>query len=298
MQIIDAHHHLWNLEKHDHPWLKPDAAHPAGDLTPICRNYQLDDFLTDARQQSLVKSVHLQAGISLPESVEETAWLQTIADDPASGGFPHAIVAFADFPDPMVEAVLERQAAHRNLRGIRYILNYEPGEPLYCAAERGDWLTDPDWRRGYALLAKYDLSFDLQIFWHQMGDALDLARAFPEIQMILNHTGMPRKCDADYVAHWRQAMRQLAEAPNVATKISGLGMYYPDWTAEVIRPFVIDTIDVFGIDRCMFASNFPVDKLSSGYDQIWQAFDQLTADFGAEERQKLFHDNAARFYRL
>ena len=76
MQIIDAHHHLWDLEKHDHPWLKPDAAHLAGNLMPICRNYQLDDFLTDARQQSLVKSVHLQAGISLPESVEETAWLQ------------------------------------------------------------------------------------------------------------------------------------------------------------------------------------------------------------------------------
>ena len=298
MQIIDAHHHLWDLEKHDHPWLKPDAAHPAGDLTPICRNYQLDDFLADARQQSLVKSVHLQAGISLPESVEETAWLQAIADDPASGGFPHAIVAFADFPDPMVEAVLERQAAHRNLRGIRYILNYEPGEPLYCATERGDWLTHPDWRRGYALLAKYDLSFDLQIFWHQMNDALDLARAFPEIQMILNHTGMPRKCDTEYVANWRQGMRQLAEAPNVAAKISGLGMYYPDWTAEVIRPFVLDTIEIFGIDRCMFASNFPVDKLSSGYDQIWQAFDQITADFGAEERQKLFHGNAARFYRL
>ena len=95
MQIIDAHHHLWDMERHDHPWLKPETAHPAGDLTPICRSYQLDDFLADAQHQSLVKSVHLQAGIEVADSVEETAWLQAIADDPASGGFPHGIVAFA-----------------------------------------------------------------------------------------------------------------------------------------------------------------------------------------------------------
>ena len=121
---------------------------------------------------------------------------------------------------------------------------------------------------------------------------------FQTSRLILNHTGMPRKCDADYVTHWRQGMRRLAEAPNVAAKISGLGMYHHDWTAEIIRPFVLDTIGIFGTERCMFASNFPVDKLSSDYDRIWQTFDQLTAGFSADERRIMFHDNAARFYRL
>jgi predicted TIM-barrel fold metal-dependent hydrolase len=131
-----------------------------------------------------------------------------------------------------------------------------------------------------------------------MADALDLAQTFPDTQIILNHTGMPRKRDRDYVEAWRGGMRTLAAAPNIAAKISGLGMFHHDWTPDVIRPFVLDTIEIFGVERCMFASNFPVDKLQADYRAIWQAFDQITADFTPDERRALFHDNAVRFYRL
>jgi predicted TIM-barrel fold metal-dependent hydrolase len=298
MQIIDPHHHLWDLERHHYPWLRPETPHPAGDLTPICQSYQLDDFLADAAGLDLVKSVHLQAEIDRSDPVAETAWLQAVADAPGSRGFPHGIVAFADLADPKVEATLERHCRYANVRGIRYLLNYEAGAPLYCATGRGDWLRDPQWRKGFGLLARYGLSFDLQIFWQQMPDALDLVRAFPDTQIILNHTGMPRKRDRDYVASWRDGMRTLAAAPHVAVKISGLGMFHHDWTAELIRPFVLDTIEIFGIDRCMFASNFPVDKLHADYHAIWQGFDAITTDFSPEERRALFHDNAVRFYRL
>ncbi len=180
MRIVDAHHHLWDLEANRYPWLSPATRHPAGDLTPICKSYLLADFLEDARNRELAKSVHLQAEIDHADAVRETAWLQSVADDPASGGFPHGIVAFADPADPKVEAVLEAHARYPNVRGIRFLLNYEEGAPLYCATTRGDWLTDRQWRRGYALLEKYRLSFDLQIFWQQMADALDLARHLPE----------------------------------------------------------------------------------------------------------------------
>jgi predicted TIM-barrel fold metal-dependent hydrolase len=298
MRIIDPHHHLWDLERHDYPWLRPETPHPAGDLTPICQSYRLDDFLFDAAGLELVKSVHLQAEVDRRDTVAETAWLQAIADAPDSFGFPHGIVAFADLADPKVEATLERHCQYGNVRGIRYILNYEAGEPLYCATGRGDWLRDPQWRAGYALLGRFGLSFDLQIFWQQMADALDLAHAFPDTQIILNHTGMPRKRDPDYVESWRNGMRTLAAAPNVAAKVSGLGMVHRDLTPEVLRPFVLDTIDIFGTDRCMFASNFPVDKLHADYGAIWAAFDQITADSSAGERRQLFYDNAERFYRL
>jgi predicted TIM-barrel fold metal-dependent hydrolase len=298
MQIIDAHHHLWDLERHDYPWLRPETPHPAGDLTPICQSYRLADFLFDAAGLGLVKSVHLQAEVDRRDTVAETAWLQAIADAPDAGGFPHGIVAFADLADPKVEATLERHCRYGNMRGIRYILNYEEGLPLYCATERGDWLRDPQWRQGYGLLGKYGLSFDLQIFWQQMPDALDLARAFPATQIILNHTGMPRKRDPAYVDAWRNGMQTLAAAPNVAAKISGLTMFHHDWTIELIRPFVLDTIEIFGVERCMFASNFPVDKLHADYRAIWRSFDQITADFAPGERRQLFHDNAERFYRL
>jgi predicted TIM-barrel fold metal-dependent hydrolase len=296
MRIIDAHHHLWDLERHDYPWLKPTTRHPAGDLTPICKSYRLADFLADARNQQLVKSVHLQAAMAGP--VQETAWLQGLADQPGAGGFPHAIVAFADLADPAVEAVLERHCAHPNVRGIRFMLNYIEGDPLYCMTERGDWLADPQWLAGYALLEKYHLSFDLQVYPHQMAEAAALAARHPGIQLMLNHAGLPTRRDAGYLADWRNSMRTLAERPNVVAKISGLGMFEPDWTAGSIRPLVLDTIAIFGVDRCLFASNFPVDKLASDYDAIWHAFDQITADFTAAERQQLFHDNAAHFYRL
>lgn len=298
MRIVDAHHHLWDLERNAYPWLRPETPHPAGDLTPICRSYRLADFLEDARNQALAKSVHVQAEIDRTDPVRETAWLQAIADDPKSGGFPHAIVAFADLADPAVEAVLAAHCRYPNIRGIRYLLNYEEGAPLASATTRGDWMRDAQWRRGFALLAKYRLSFDLQIFWPQMADAADLARAFPDTQLILNHTGMPRRRDPDYVAGWRQGMRTLAAAPNVAVKISGLAIWHHAWTVDQIRPFVLDAIAIFGVDRCLFASDFPVDRLHRSYDEIWTAFDQITADFSPAERRQLFHDNAVRIYRL
>ena len=296
MQIIDAHHHLWDLERHHYPWLANPAPHPAGELEPLRQSYRLADFLEDARHQDLVKSVHLQAAMEGP--LEATAWLQSLADDPAGRGFPHAIVAFADLAEPGVEAVLERHSRYPNVRGIRFMVNFIEGEPLYCMTGRGDWLRDAQWRRGYALLERYRLSFDLQVYWQQMADAAALAGAFPGIQVMLNHAGLPHRRDPDYALSWRRGMRALAERPNVAAKISGLAMFDHDWTADSIRPFVLDTIGIFGTARCMFASNFPVDKLHGDYDAIWNAFDRLTADFSDAERRALFHDNAARFYRL
>ena len=131
-----------------------------------------------------------------------------------------------------------------------------------------------------------------------MDDAYDVARNFPDTQIILNHTGMPVDRTAEELEGWRKAMTRLAEAPNVACKISGLGMGDRKWTVDSIRPFVLHAIDAFGTERCMFASNFPVDKLFSSYDDIFNAFKTITKDFSAEERRAMFHDNAATFYRI
>jgi len=296
MQIIDAHHHLWDLERHDYAWLKPATRHPAGDLTPICKSYRVEDFLADAAGVDLAKSVHLQAAMADP--IQESAWLQALADDPAGRGFPHAIMAYADLADPGVDAVLERQRTYPNVRGIRFMVNFVDDDPLYCMTERGDWLRDAQWQRGYALLEKHGLSFDLQVYHHQMADAAALAGRYPSIQVLLNHAGLPVRRDPDYLEAWRKGMRTLAERPNIAAKISGLNMFHHDWTVGIFRPFVLETIEMFGVERCMFASNFPMDKLHAEYGQIWQAFDQITDDFSAAERRALFHDNAARFYRL
>ena len=297
MEIIDAHHHLWDLEELHYPWLEEPVEHIVGDYSAIRRSYRVADFLDDAKNQDLVKSVHLQAEVDHADPVKETAWLQGLADDPASRGFPHGIVAYADFAAADAEAVLARHCRYRNMRGIRQMLNHGP-EARLCFIDRGDVMGDSRWRAGFALLAKYDLSFDLQIWPWQMDDAAALARDFPKVPIILNHTGMPIARDAEGLACWRQGMARLAERPNVAVKLSGLGMFDLGWTTDSIRPFIVETIAAFGVERCLFASNFPVDRLMSGYDRLWASFAEIAAGFSEDERSKLFHDNAARVYRL
>jgi len=298
MQIVDAHHHLWDLERHDYPWLKPGVQHWAGDLAPIAQNYLPGDLFADAEGLDLTKSVHVQAQIEPHQATEETAWLQAIADAPGSRGFPHGFVGFADLGADDVAAMLERHCAHRNMRGIRYILNHDPREPRYSRVSSGEIVHDPNWRRGYALLERFGLSFDLQIEWRQAEDAVALLQAFPGIPAILDHTGFPRKNDAENVTGWRVAMYRLATCPTLSVKISGLAMCEYPWTEANVRPFVLDAIEIFGVQRCCFGSNFPVDKLKVDYRTLWQTFDRITADFSADERRALFADNAIRFYRL
>jgi predicted TIM-barrel fold metal-dependent hydrolase len=297
MRIIDAHHHLWDLRVNHYPWLT-DARREMliGDPAPIAKNYLLADFLADAAGHDLVKSVHLEAGHSGSDPVLETGWLQGIADDPASRGFPHAIVAHANFAALDVEHTLERHSEHRNLRGIRHIVNRHP-DPVLNFADR-DYLNEPAWRQNFRLLRRFNLSFDLQLYPAQMADGAALARENPDVQIILNHAGMPiERTEAGY-AEWRAGMEVLAACPNIAAKISGLGMLDHRWTVESIRPFVLGTIEMFGVERCAFASNFPVDSLFSDYSAVWTAYDTITAGFSEGERDALFHGNAARLYRI
>jgi predicted TIM-barrel fold metal-dependent hydrolase len=157
---------------------------------------------------------------------------------------------------------------------------------------------DPAWRRGYALLEKYGLSFDLQTPWWHLAEAAALARDFPNTQVILNHTGLPADRTPEGLAGWRRAMQTLAAAPNVAVKISGLGQPGQPWTVAANGQIIRDTIAIFGVDRCMFASNFPVDGLCADFDAIFSGFKTIVADLSQAEQLKLFHDNAMRIYRL
>jgi predicted TIM-barrel fold metal-dependent hydrolase len=281
LPLVDAHHHLWDLGVYHYPWL-------ANPNTPITKRYLVDDLLADGRDRNLVKSVHVQAEIDRNLSVAETAWLQALADE---HGFPHAVVAYAPLQDPGAGALLEAHAQHRNMRGIRQILN-----PDQC--ERSDFLTDAAWQAGYARLARYGLSFDLQAMPSQMADAASVARAYPDVPMIVNHTGMPRDRSAEGMAAWRAGLKLLAEHPHVSLKISGFAMFDPDWTVESIRPYVLESLELFGAQRCMLGSNFPVDKLHRSFDTIFEAFRTLTAGLSDAEQRAIFHDNAQRIYRL
>ena len=294
MKIIDPHHHLWDLSKLSYPWLEEEDKDAFfGSYATLERNYLVKDYLTDTHKQDLEASVHVQAESDHQDPLAETRWLSKVT---AEHGLPTAIVAYADFSRDDIQAVLEQHCEFEQVRGIRQILNYHHDPALtYTDA---NLLEDDKWLANFGLLARYGFSFDLQIYYQQMKLAARLASEHDKIQFILNHTGMPVERNEEGLEGWWNGMRTLASCDNVAVKISGLGMTDPEWTTRSIRPFVLETIELFGIERCMFASNFPVDSLFSDYDTLYRAYRDITSDFSNGERSHLFRDNAARFYRL
>lgn len=297
LPIVDPHQHLWDFDRHHYGWLMdhPLPNNPAGDCAPIARPYGLDDYLADVAGWNVIATVHVDAGADANQALDETRWLQGIAD---ARGMPDSIVAYAALDRPLteVDALLEAHRGFANVRGIRQIVNWH-ADPSKTYTPR-DLLQDEAWRAGFALLRKHDLSFDLQIYPSQMPEAARLAARHADTQLILNHTGMPTDRDPDGLAKWREGMALLAARPNVAVKISGLAMVDRAWTPDSIRPFVLTTIDLFGPDRAMFASNFPVDRLYGSFSDHYAAYDALTADFSDAERRMLFADTARSIYRL
>ncbi len=298
-ELIDTHHHLWDLENNPYPWLTEPIDHFVGDYSAIRHSWLISDLHAGAKNVPLVKSVHVQAEWDHNlDPVGETTWLQCVADDPDSQGMPNAIVGFANLSDPDVESILERHASHANWRGIRHMLNWSDDKANFRFAEAGGLMSDRQWRKGFELIGKFGGSFDLQVWPWQLEEAAKLGNDIPEVPMILNHTAMPIGRSPGELREWRKGLESLGRAPNVSAKISALGMLDQTWNVESIAPFVLDTIDILGVDRCMFASNFPVDSLFSDYETVWKAYDEITYGFTDSERAKLFRTNAEKYYRI
>ncbi|MDF2462188.1 MAG: thioesterase [Ramlibacter sp.] len=294
--FIDAHQHFWDLGRNPYPWLQDPEPIPFryGDYSSLKRNYLPADLARDTEGFAPAKTVHIEAEWDRANPVDETRWLSRLAGET---GRPSASVAHAALDRPDVEAILAQQAAFPLVRGIRH-------KPV-TAASRAEArrrlpgsMDDERWRRGYALLARHGLSYDLQAPWWNLDQAADLAGDFPGTQVIINHTGLPVDRSPEGLAGWRAAMEQVAHCPNVAVKISGLGQRGLPWTPEANVPVIRDTIAIFGSDRCMFASNFPVDSLVANYETILAGFVAAIADRPDAERRQLLHDNAQRIYRL
>jgi predicted TIM-barrel fold metal-dependent hydrolase len=292
---VDPHHHLWDLSMGRHPWLVPPVVpRMYGDHTPICKDYLVADFIRDSAPHNVVKSVHVQANWDPADALGETRWVQGIAD---AHGFPHAIVAYADLAAPGIDAALDAHCAHAGVRGIRQILGHTD-DPDLRRTDRHDLLSDPAWERGYARLAAHGLSFDLQVFPKQLAPAAALAARHPDVPLVVVHTGFPYDRSEAGIALWRAGMAALAALPHAFAKLSGPGMVMPDWTADSFAPFIHATIELFGPQRCMFASNVPPDAIYKTYDEIYDGFYAWARHYSESEQRQMFHDTAARFYRL
>jgi len=154
------------------------------------------------------------------------------------------------------------------------------------------------WRVGFAELAKNGLHFDLQTPWWHLTEGAELARDFPGTTILLNHAGLPSDRSDAALGKWKDALTAFADNPNTAIKISGIGQPGVAWTAETNRYVVQTCIEIFGVDRAMFASNFPVDRLAGSFSDIFDGFAEIVSDLNEADRRKLFHDNAARYYAI
>ncbi|PQZ84533.1 MULTISPECIES: amidohydrolase [unclassified Brevundimonas] len=301
LRIVDPHVHLWDLSRARYGWLQdhPLPNNPAGDMSPIAhRDYLLKDYLADTTNWRVDKIVHVEAGQPIGQQLAETDWLQAMADSGAQphAGQPQGIVAGVDLQDPDLDAHLEAHAARPNVRGVRQIVCWHE-DPLKTYTDR-DRLRDPAWVAGLGKLARRRLSFDLQLYPSQMATAAIVASRLPDVPMIVNHAGLPTDRDEAGMARWRTGLRLLAAQPQVSIKISGLGITDRAWTPDSLRPIVLECIDAFGIDRAMFASDFPVERVHGTFDAFYSAFDAITADFSADERDRLFAANAEAIYRI
>jgi predicted TIM-barrel fold metal-dependent hydrolase len=296
MQIIDAHQHFWDLEKNYLPWLRDEPPIPFryGDYGRLRRNYLPPDYRCDAGRFEVIGSVFVETEWDPRDPVGETRW---VAATKAEYGLPTVMVGQAWLDRDDAEAVLAAYGRDPLLRGIRHKPRAAPSPDRVEPGVPGS-MGDPAWRRGFARLARNGLSFDLQTPWWHLAEARRLADDFGDTQIILNHTGLPSDRSPEGLAGWRAALRTLAAAPNAAIKISGLGLPGRSWTVADNRPIVLDAIEIFGAERAMFASNFPVDSLVATFETIYSGFDEITRGLSEAERAALFRDNARRIYRM
>ena len=314
LPIIDPHHHLW--------------VHPGS-------RYELEELLDDTGQGHNIratvfvecKAMYRADGPEHLKPVGETEYVNGIAAKSASGGFGEmracaGIVGFADLRlGGAVDEVLEAHiaAAPARFRGIRHASAFDASpevRPSHTNPPEG-LLGIKDFREGFKRLAKYNLTFDAWLYHRQIPELTSLARANPETTIIFDHFGGPigigpyeGKRD-EIFAQWKKDVAELASCPNVVAKLGGINMAVngygwhkrdlPPTSDELVaatRDWYLHSIDVFGPERCMFESNFPVDKLSCSYGILWNAFKKIASGFTADEKTHLFHDTAARVYRI
>lgn len=291
--IVDAHHHIWRQA--DLPWLSgPLQPRIFGPYEPIRRDYPIAEYLDDVAGSGVTRSVYVQTNWRNDRFEDEAAWVQRTAED---HGWPHAIVAFADFGVDDVRPQLDRLARYPLVRGTRMQLHWHEN-PLYRFAARLDLCADPVIRRNVARLVDYGFSFDLQVFAPQMADAAGLAEACPDVTFVLQHAGMLEDLSPSSRAAWRAGMTRLASCPNVVSKLSGLGTFIHRNDRTHIADVLAETVAIFGADRCLFGSNFPIEKLWTSYRDLVSAYRLAAASLAADDRDAVLRSTALRVYRL
>lgn len=291
-EIIDAHHHLWDLGRFPYDWLAPSAPpRPFGDHTAIKRNYLPSDYRADFSGLPLVGTVHVQANCGAADPVDETRWLADLAQ---SAGLPTAVIGFADMTQPEGAAVLAGHAAYPIVKGVRALVAWDSAG-RWRFAQRPGVLSDPAFRRNAAVLEGLGLSLDLVIAPEQMPEVAALARDLPGLSIIINHLGT---AEIDQFDLWQAGLRGLSAHDNIAIKLSGLWTIDKDWSPDALRPFVACALEQIGPERLMYGSNSPVEKVNCPVATHVAILAGLIGDLAPTALPAVFAQTTRRLYRL
>jgi predicted TIM-barrel fold metal-dependent hydrolase len=292
--VIDTHVHHFDLQRFRYPWLEDP------EFDELRRDYSPEQYRADAGDHELDGWVHVQAEVDhAADPVQETAWITTLTEQATAAGEPAplACVVFADLRSADLEQVLERQCAHPLTRGVRHEVWCDP-ESIRADIPREDMLSDPDWVRGYRKLADFGLSFDLLAFPRQLGQAADIFAGVPGVPVVLDHFGVPDPDGDPGLETWRAGVAALARLPHAYAKLSGLSMLGTPRTAERARPVIAELLELFGPQRCMFGSNFPVERPGGDFPSMYEVFLETLGELSAADRDEVLSGTARRFYRL
>lgn len=277
--IVDTHVHLWHPKQFRYPWLKQ--------VPTLNKPYLLKDYSTAHENLEIESIVFVQCDVHPDDGLKETAWVTSLAAvEPRIRG----IVAWAPLEEgKQVAPFVEKLAEDTLVKGIRRLIQ---GESV-------DFCIQPNFINGVKTLARYGLSFDICIFHPQLANAIRLVEQCPNVQFILDHIGKP-DIKNQLFEPWKQEIKTLADFPNVYCKISGLVTEadHENWTAADLQPYIEHVIECFGFDRVIYGSDWPVSTLASDYPRWVQTLQEAVAGCTSEELNKLFHDNAIKFYRL
>lgn len=295
--IVDAHHHLWHLSEGHFPWLQDgyDAdAFFLGDYSVLQRDFGVADYRAVTAGLPIVATVHVEAERSRAESLAETRWLHAVH---AQHGFPDAVIANVEFLAPDAEAQMRQQAEWPLVRGVRCKPRIARSPVDSVRGQPGTLQHEP-WRAGLGLLRDHDLLWDVRVpYWH-LEEAAEAIARFPGLRVAVEHAGLPWDRSEDGLAHWRRGMTALAALPEVVVKLSEFGLPDAPWDAASNVRVIRETVEIFGAQRCMFASNLPVSVLRAPFSEVVRTVAEALAPLDAAARDAIWCGNALRVYRI
>lgn len=294
LDLVDSHHHLWRID--DLPWLAGDMVPRIfGPYEPIRRDYLATEYIEEATSNGITSSVYVQANWPLEKSLDEVRWLHDVN---AETGWPMAVIGSADLFDPDAASVMRQQAKLSPLvRGTRLQLHWHE-RPEFRFASTADRMHDEVFRKNIAVLSELDWVFELQVFAPQMADAAKFVAAFPDTTFVLVHAGMLESTELHQTAEWTAGMRMLADQPNVVVKLTGQGTFVHRVDRTLINFVTATCLDLFGPDRCMWGSNFPVEKIWTDLSSLVDAWRSALRSYPMSVQKKVLSDNAIRVYSL